>query len=152
VDALGRILCRRTSSNTVEQTFYICHAKALAFSEDGGLLAAAGGPNGSPAKLKVWRTSDRRQLCEIMLSDNGASLIAISSDERFVVHANQGHVVARRISDGQPQWSRSFPSAARSLRFSADGKTLFVRDVDGINHSLDPASGRESAPRITSPK
>lgn len=58
----GRIHYRSTCDDVLEHTFYICHGQALAFSEDGKLLAAAGARNGSQGKIKVWRLSDHKQL------------------------------------------------------------------------------------------
>jgi len=81
VGGTGRISYCRTDSNVVVRTFYICHPKAMAFSEDGQLLAAVGGPNGSPAKIKVWRISDHHQLCEIAVSGESARLIAVATTD-----------------------------------------------------------------------
>lgn len=144
VGETGRISYRSTGSNSVEQVFYICHPQALAFSEDGKLLAAGGGRNGSSAKIKVWRISDHTQLCEIIISGEGPNLIAVSPDGRLVVVAKpEGGVAAWSVTDGKQQWSSTLPATAKSVRFSADGKTLRVQCVDGTDRLLDPAHGRE---------
>jgi WD40 repeat protein len=145
-DASGRILYRLKGSATVKHTFYTCHLRALAFAENGHFFAAAGGKNGSSAKIKVWRTSDHKQLCEILISSEGARLIAVSPDGRPVVGIKPDDgVAAWRASDGKPQWSGNISSMAKSVRFSADGKLLRVQCEDGSDWIIDSVSGRKSA-------
>ncbi|MEO8426080.1 MAG: hypothetical protein ABI651_03110 [Verrucomicrobiota bacterium] len=43
----GRISYSSANDNARDYTFYICNPQAIAFSEDGKLLAAAGGRDGS---------------------------------------------------------------------------------------------------------
>jgi len=153
VGAPGRISYRKTSGIHLEHTFYVCHPQALAFSEDGQFLAAAGGRNGVTAKLKVWRMDDYQQLCEISISGDGTSLIAVAADGRLVVMVDRdGRVAAWRVADGKPHWTVAFPSAAKAVRFSADGRSLLLQSAEGKEYSLDPATGRRSTRRAASEK
>lgn len=144
----GRLSYCRAGSNTVEKSFYICHPQALAFSEDGKLLAAVGGKNGKPAKIKVWQIKEQKLLCEIVINGEGPKLIAVSPDGRLVVIAKpEGGVAAWGVSDGKQQWSWTVPLVTKTMGFSADGKTLRVQGADGSNRLLDPTNGRESTRR-----
>src|SRR5205814_1488301 len=57
----GRISYSDANDPTLKHTFYLCNAQAIVFSEDGKLLAAVGGRNGSQGKIKVWRLGDHKQ-------------------------------------------------------------------------------------------
>jgi WD40 repeat protein len=139
----GRISYRGTNDDAVEHTFYICNAQALAFSDDGKLLAAAGGRNGSQGKIKVWRLSDHKQLCEIVISGEGARTLGLATDGNIVVAAqSDGSVTAWRVSDGKLQWSRNILPAVQALQFAPDGKGLLVQCADGTERRLDTAKGR----------
>src|SRR5262245_55267969 len=80
----GRIQYYTCAGDSVQSTFYICHPRAIAFSEDGTLLAAVGGTNGNPAKIKIWRLADRQQLCEIVTNGQEIRALAVSEDGHLV--------------------------------------------------------------------
>src|SRR5262245_54394321 len=114
----GRIQYRRTSNNNLEGTFYICHAQALAFSPDGKLLAAAGGKNGCPAKVKVWRLGDHQQLCEIVTSGDGTRALALSRDGNLIAAiCADGRVELWHVSGSESRWVRTTSAGAKSVRF-----------------------------------
>jgi WD40 repeat protein len=139
----GRIHYRNASDNTIQHTFYICHPRAISFSTDGKLLAAAGGRSGGRAKIKVWRVGDHQQLCEIFTAGEGINLLALSSDSRFVGATGvDGHLEMWRVSDGQTQWSRALSSAAKSIRFSSDSRRLLVSTENGGERQFDASNGR----------
>jgi len=143
VGGTGRISYCRTDSNVVVRTFYICHPKAMAFSEDGQLIVAAGGRNGISAKIKVWRIEDHQQFCEIIISGEGARALALSTDGRMVAAASlEGRVEAWSVSDEKLQWSRTLSATVKALRFSADGKKLLAQCADGTERVLAAANGR----------
>src|SRR5207247_10297970 len=68
-----RIQYRTAIGSKTQHTFYICHPQAISFSENGKVLAAAGGRNGSRAKIKVWRISDYKDLCVIVTTGEGVN-------------------------------------------------------------------------------
>ena len=147
VAADGRICYQRSSDGVVEHTFYICHAQALAFSEDGKLLAAAGGRNGSQGKIKVWRVSDRKQLCEIVMACEGARTTALVTDGNLVIVASlNGTIEAWSVTDGKRQWSRSISPTVQAIRFAPDGNGLLIQCADGTECLWDPAKGRNLLP------
>jgi WD40 repeat protein len=138
----GRILYRQANDDRVEHTFYICNAQVLAFSDDGKLLAAVGGRNGSQGKIKVWQLNDHKQLCEIAMAGEPMRTVALATDGNIVVAANcDGSVEAWRVSDRKLQWSRRI-SKAEAIQFAPDGKGLLVQCADGTGRLLDPAKGR----------
>jgi WD40 repeat protein len=140
-----RVQYRSASNNAVRGTFYICHAQALAFSANGQLLAVAGGPSGSPAKIKVWRLSDRELLCEIVASGGGALTLAVSSDGQWIaaVTADAG-VEVWRITDGQRQCVRAMHWTPSCVRFSEGDKEVVLERGDGLESRFNPADGRLS--------
>jgi WD40 repeat protein len=139
----GRIIYRNAGDNTVRATFYICHPMAVSFSEDGRLLAAAGGRNGSPAKVKVWRVQDHQLLCEITTRGEGFKVLALSSDGQLIAGASaEGRVEVWRVSDGQALWSRIVSNPMQSMLFSPDSRRLAVQTEKGNQRSFDAGNGR----------
>jgi WD40 repeat protein len=143
IEGQGRLQVRQASDGALEATFYICHAQALAFCQNGNLLAAAGGQNGSRAKIKVWRLSDHQQLCEIIASGAGALLLALSRDGSLIAAVGSyGQVEIWRTATGERQCVRAMPAEVKSLRFSPDNKLLLVQGTDGTGHSFSAVDGR----------
>src|SRR5262245_27645707 len=96
----GQIRYRDASDKTNQHTFYICHPKAICFSLDGTLLAAAGGRNGSPGKIKVWRISDGKELCVMVAAGQGVKVLALSADATLLAGVgSDGRVEVWRIPD-----------------------------------------------------
>jgi len=145
VDEHGRILYSDANDPTLKHTFYLCTAQAIVFSDDGKLLAAVGGRNGSQGKIKVWRLSDHKQLCEIVTPGEQARMLALSPDGIYVVTADaEGRVEAWHVPDGKLNWTRTVSSALDSIRFSTDGLKILVKCADGIERMWDVASGRNA--------
>jgi len=139
----GRIHYRKTTDDTIRHTFYVCHPQAICFSEDGKVLAAAGGRNGSRAKIKAWRIGDHKELCEIITERERFNALALSADGSLVAAASSdGCLAVWRVSDGQSQWSRTLASAATSIQFSPDSKRLFVRAENRSERQFDAGNGR----------
>jgi WD40 repeat protein len=139
----GQIRYRDASDKTIQYTFYICHPQAVCFSPDGTLLAAAGGRNGSPGKIKVWRISDGKELFVTVAVGQGVNALALSADGSLVAGASaDGRVQVWRISDGQSQWSRTLSSAAESIQFSPDSKRLIVLTKNRSESHFDATNGR----------
>ena len=141
----GRIQYRTVNDDAIQYTFYICHPHVISFSEDGKLLAAAGGGSGGLAKIKIWSVSDHHQLCEIVTRGEAVNVLGLSSDGSLVVGARaDGRVEVWLVSDGQSQWSRTLSNVAKSMRFSSDSKGLFVTAEDGIVHTFGAKSGNRA--------
>jgi WD40 repeat protein len=139
----GRIDYHTGINNRGQGTYYLCHPRALSFSEDGSLLAAAGARNGGPAKIKVWRLADHSQLCEIVTAGEGFAAIALSPDGHLIAVANaDGRVEVWRVLDGQTQWSRSLSMLAKSIQFSPDSRRLLLRVGNGDKREFDAGNGR----------
>lgn len=144
-DEPGRIQYRLASDFTVQGTFYLCHPRAICFSENGKLLAAAGARNGSPAKIKVWRLGDHQQLCDITTS-NEVHVLALSRDGRLIAGiSSDGLLAVWCVSNGQPDWSRICLGAVESMRFSPDSKQLLIRLGDGSERQYDAGTARSLA-------
>src|SRR5262249_5184941 len=112
-------------------------------SPDGKRLAAAGGRNGSRAKIKVWRVGDHEQLCEIITGGDGAIALALSSDGHLGGGAGaDGRGGGWGGSEGQTQRSPTLSGALVSVRFSRDSRRLLVRSEDGTESQFDAGNGR----------
>lgn len=139
----GRISYCNANDGAVEHTFYVCNTQVLAFSGDGKLLAAAGGRNGSQGKIKVWRISDYKQLCEIVISGEGAKTVALATDGSIVVAtSSNGTVEAWSVADGKRQWLRNISPAAQAMHFAPDAGGLLIECADGTERLLDLANGK----------
>ena len=139
----GRILYSDANDPALKYTFYLCNAQAIVFSEDGKLLAAVGGRNGSQGKIKVWRLSDHKQLCEIVTPGEQARTLALSPDGIYMLTADaEGRVEAWHVPDSKLLWSRTVSSAPNPIRFSMDGLKVLVECADGNERMWDVASGR----------
>ena len=142
----GRIEYCAASNGQIQGTFYICHPAAISFSENGQLLVAAGGKNGSPATIKAWRLKDRQQLCEIFTGGAGVKILALSSDGRLVAGASaDGRLEVWSVRDGQLQWSRTMSGPVQSIRFLFGTKTLLITSDTGGEHQFDADTGRRVA-------
>ena len=149
----GRIQYRQATDYTIQGTFYICYPQAICFSADGKLLAAAGGRNGGPAKIKVWRIADHHQLCQIIAAGEGFNALAFSSDGNLVVGASSdGRLQVWRVSDGQSQWTRFMSSAPKSIRFSLDSKRVLIQAENASDRQFDAGNGRPVSDRGIAPK
>jgi WD40 repeat protein len=145
VAASGRIHYLRASDGGLEKTFYLCNAETLEFSAEGQFLAAAGGREGTRAKIKVWRVADGSQLGEIVVAGDGVRRLAVSADGSLVMGASaDGRVDAWSVADGKQRWSRTFSSAVQAMRISADGSLLIVKSADGTERLIDLAHGRNA--------
>ena len=151
VNSQGHIVYREEGKDSAKSTFYACNIQALAFSRDSQLLAAGGGRNGNPGKIKVWRLKDAQQLCEITTHQETIAAVALSDDGVRVVAASlKGRLESWRVADGAIQWTRTFSAPIESIQFNPDRHQLEVRLSKGREFLLDPATGRPVPPPETS--
>jgi WD40 repeat protein len=116
--------------------------KALAFSPDGNKLASGAGIRGFDTALKIWEVPNGTLLRSVPTAQTyGIGRVVFSPDGLQVLAGSEylysGPMQSWRVSDGA--LLRTFPLAAYSMVFSADGAVLaavgtnivFFRAADG---------------------
>ena len=144
--------------------------RALAFSRDGRILAAAGGRPGRQGEVKIWDVDKRSLLATIQGHDDCIYAVAISPDGKQV--ATSSYDKAIKVWDAttgaEVRTLRDHIDAIYALAFTPDGKRLvsgaadrtvkiwdvesgerlytFGEPLDGINTiALDPSGKRVAA-------
>src|SRR5262249_7167610 len=94
---------------------------AVAFSEDGNLLASA---DQIGMAIKLWEAYDGPELATIR---DCRGPVAYSPDGKTLASASSGRVILRNAATGEERirlWGHDFPIT--SLAFSRDGKSLIA--------------------------
>ncbi len=132
--AEGRIKCCRTRDGVVSHTFYQCHPKALVFSADGRLLASAGGPNGSPGTIKVFRVSDGVLLCKLPNETRNNPLLSFSPDGLLLASSDREKSIQFwQIPEGSLKRSETVTRNVSALTWPKQGDALVAVFADGTS-------------------
>ena len=115
---------------------------SLAFSPDGSKLVSGAGARGADTTLKIWEVPSGALLWSVPTAQTyGIGRVAFSPDGQQVLTSSEylysGPMQSWRVSDGA--LLRTYPLAAYSMAFSADGAVLaavgtnilFFRVADG---------------------
>jgi len=86
----GHVKFGRTSDGKILRTWFQCYPKAVVFSPDGRLLAAAGGSSDCPATIKVWRVEDGALLCKIQTEMGSNPRMILSADGAWLASTSGG--------------------------------------------------------------
>lgn len=104
--------------------------RALAFSPDGSVLAAAGG-NTEDFGIHLWDTATGQERGALGGHSNIVWGLAFSPDGQMLVSvSSDGTAIVRDWSNGEIIKVLNFPGEVVSVSFSPDGQTLAVGGVD----------------------
>lgn len=117
--------------------------RALAFSADGALLAAAGGPPGRAGELKIWRMADRTLLHSINAHADSVLGVAFSPDAQRVATCSYDRLAkVWDVATGAEVFKLSdHVDAVNAIAFSPDGKTLATGASDRTVKLWDAVTG-----------
>lgn len=117
--------------------------RALAFSPDGSLLAAAGGLPGRTGEVKLWRVADGVLLHTIAAHADAILGLAFSPDGKHVVTCSYDRVAkVFNVADGTELRTLSdHVDAINAVVYSADGKFIATGGSDRTVKLWDAATG-----------
>ncbi len=130
-------------SRIARLTGHANQVRAIAFSPDGKLLAAAGGNPAQSGELKIWSVADRKQMhaigghrdniFAIAFSPDGAKLATCSYDRSVKLWDVATGVEIKTLKD--------HTDAVFSVAFSPDGKRMASASADRTVKVWDAATG-----------
>jgi WD40 repeat protein len=117
--------------------------RAVAFSRDGKLLAAAGGQPGRFGELKLWDMSTRRELRTIRGHSDCMYAVAFSPDGATVATSSYDKLIKLwdTASGRELRTLKDHIDAVYALAFTPDGKRLLSAAADRTVKIWDPATG-----------
>lgn len=133
-------------SGTRQQSFNVQPGiTALAISQDGRLLAALHGPNGT-----LWQVKDGRLVAGFSSAAEGFQCLALSADGSILAASGAGHVV--QLFNGQDGTRlhslRGHDDELLALAFSPDGKSLVSGSNDQSARLWSPEATSHRSPEI----
>lgn len=147
--ALGRyreveLINQKGSAGPTRLPGLVNQVRALAFSADGKLLAAAGGNPAQFGEIKIWRVSDRTELFSFRGHRDNIFAIAFSPDGARLATCSYDKLVKLwDVASGKEISSlKDHTDAVFSLAFSPDGKRLASGSADRTVKIWDVATGQ----------
>ncbi len=135
--ANGHLKYGRTRDGTTLRTYYLCQPKAVAFSPDGRLLAAAGGSSGWPGKVKVWRIEDGALLCNVPTETGSNPRLSFSSDGLWFASTNGGsRIDLWQMPEWTLKWSETFAQNVSDISFASQDQALVVILADRSSRAM----------------
>jgi hypothetical protein len=118
--------------------------RALDFSSDGKMLAAAGGKTGRGGQVIVWDTTTHQPLRTISAHKDNILDVAFSPDNSLIATASYDkHVMIFNVADGVTRNDfNDHVDAVYALAFSPDGKYLATGAGDRTVKLWDVADGK----------
>ena len=118
--------------------------RSLAFSPDGSLLAAAGGPPARKGEIKIWSVEARRELRAVDGHTDNIYSVAFSPDGKRLASTGYDKLVKLwDVTNGrEEQTLKDHTDAVFALAFSPDGRLLATGAADRTVKIWDPATGR----------
>lgn len=118
--------------------------RALAFSPDGKLLAAAGGNPGQFGEIKLWDVAGRNELRVIRGHRDNIFAVAFSPDGRTLATCSYDRLIKLWdvASGNEIKTLKDHTDAVFSIAFSPDGKRLASASADRTVKIWDVASGQ----------
>lgn len=117
--------------------------RAIAFSPDGGLLAAAGGLPARSGEVKIWDVAARKELRTIKGHSDCVYAVAFSPDGKSIATSSYDKLI-KLWSVDTGQEIRTFKDhidAVYALAFTPDGKRLISGAADRTVKVWDAATG-----------
>jgi WD40 repeat protein len=119
-----------------------CTIRAVAFSSDGKLLAAAGGQTEPASELRIWNTADGSEKCSLTGHQN--SIRAMAFSPRGCLLGTAGYDRTLRIwntATGVEEHLCPLTAYPATLVFSNDGKVVAVSSDDRSIQLFDVETG-----------
>ena len=117
--------------------------RAVAFSRDGKLLAAAGGQPGRGGEVKLWDIASRKELRAIKGHADCIYAVAISPDGKLIATSSYDKLI--KLWDAgtgaEIRTLKDHIDAVYALAFTPDGKRLVSAAADRTVKIWDPATG-----------
>jgi WD40 repeat protein len=117
--------------------------RAVAFSPDGALLAAAGGLPGRSGEIKIWNVAGRKELRTIQGHSDCVYAVAFSPDGKTIATSSYDKLIKLwSIDTGQEiRTFKDHIDAIYALAFTPDGKRLISGAADRTVKVWDAATG-----------
>jgi WD40 repeat protein len=147
--AMGRyqeveLIDARTGANAGKLAGHAGQVRAVAFSNDGKLLAAAGGNPAQFGEIKIWSISDRRELRSIRGHRDNIYAIAFSPDGSKLASCSYDKMIKLwDVETGREIKNlKDHTDAVFSIVFSPDGKRLASASADRTVKIWDATTGQ----------
>ncbi|MEA3212721.1 MAG: hypothetical protein QOE70_5778 [Chthoniobacter sp.] len=128
----GHVKYGRTIDGKILRTWCQCYPKAVVFSPDGRLLAAAGSSSGCPATIKVWRVEDGALLCKIQTETGSNPRLSFSADGAWLASTGAGlQINLWQLPEGTPKWSAPLAQNVSDMSFASRDQSVVVIFADG---------------------
>jgi WD40 repeat protein len=123
---------------------HINQVRAIAFSPDGKLLAAAGGIPGQFGEIRTWSVADRKEQHSIRGHRDNIFAIAFSPDGSTLATCSYDRLIKLwDVATGKEiKTLKDHTDAVFSIAFSPDGKRLASASADRTVKIWDAASGQ----------
>jgi WD40 repeat protein len=124
-------------------TGHVSQVRAIAFSPDGTLIAAAGGNPAQFGEVKIWKIADRSEVRTIRGHRDNIFAVAFSPDgARLATSSYDRMVKIWDVATGKETITlKDHTDAVFSIAFSPDGKRLASASADRTVKIWDTASG-----------
>jgi len=118
--------------------------RALAFSPDGKLLAAAGGNPAQFGEIKIWSIADRREALSIRGHRDNIFAVAFSADGSKLATCSYDRLIKLWdvVTGKEIKTLKDHTDAVFSVAFSPDGKRLASASADRTVKIWDTATGQ----------
>ncbi|MCI0339082.1 MAG: hypothetical protein L0226_16035 [Acidobacteria bacterium] len=147
--AMGRyqvveIVSSKTGERIARLEGHINQVRAVAFSKDGKLLAAAGGNPAQFGEIKIWGVADRKELRTIRGHRDNIFAAAFSPDGTMLATCSYDKMVKLwEVATGNEIKNlKDHTDAVFSIAFSPDGKLLASASADRTVKIWDVATGQ----------
>lgn len=147
--AVGRyqeveLLNAQTGQAIGKLTGHANQVRAVAFSPDGKLLAAAGGNPAQFGEVKIWDVAERKELRSIRGHRDNIFAVAFSPDGKMIATCSYDRIVKLwDVATGSEiKTLKDHTDAVFSIAFSPDGKRLASASADRTVKIWDVATGQ----------
>lgn len=146
--ALGRyqiveLLDAKTAKPVAPISGFFNQVRALAFSTDGRLLAAAGGNPSQFGEIKIWNVTERKELHTMRGHRDNIFSIAFSPDNKLLATCSYDRLVKLWdvASGAELKTLKDHTDAVFDIAFSPDGKLLASASADRTVKIWDVGTG-----------